>query len=74
MDVVLEARIRGAFTGWGKGKLFILDRGLHKKWRQVEDRYQFRQLYRPTAKLLQDGAKYYLEVQGMEDLVEVKRT
>jgi hypothetical protein len=72
MDVVIEARIKGAFNGWGQGKVFVLDKGFHKKWEQVEDRYQFSAAFRPKAKLLRDGSKHYLDVEGMGDMVEVK--
>ena len=73
MDVILEAHIKGAFNGWGKGKVFVLDKGIHKKWEQVEDRYQFSSAYQPKAKLLRDGSTHYLEVEGMGDMVEVKK-
>jgi hypothetical protein len=53
--------------------VFILSKGIHKKWQQVEDRYQFRSAYQPKAKLLRDGSKHYLEVEGMDDMVEVTR-
>jgi hypothetical protein len=49
------------------------DKGLHKKWQQDEDRSQFRSAYQPKARLLRDGSKHYLEVEGMDDMVEVKR-
>lgn len=73
MDVVIESHIKGAFQGWDRGKVFVLDKGVHKKWQQIEDKYQFQSLYRPKARLLRDGSKFYLEVEGMEDSVEVKR-
>jgi hypothetical protein len=73
MDVVIEAQIKGAFGGWKQGNVFVLNQGYHKKWKQVEDRYQFRNSYRPKAKLLRDGLTHYLEVEGMDDMVEVKR-
>jgi hypothetical protein len=73
MDVVIEAEIKGAFGGWKQGRVFVLNKGYHKKWEQVEDRYQFRNSYRPKAKLLRDGSTHYLEVEGMDDMVEVKR-
>jgi hypothetical protein len=72
MDIIIESQIKGAFTGWNKGRVFVLSKGFHKKWQQVEDRYQFRPAYQPKAKLLRDGSKHYLEVEGMDDMVEVK--
>ena len=50
MDVVIEAEIKGAFGGWKQGRVFVLNQGYHKKWKQVEDSYQFRNSYRPKAK------------------------
>ena len=73
MDVVIEAQIKGAFGGWKRGNVFVLNQGYHKKWKQVADRHQFRNAYRPKAKLLRDGSTHYLEVEGMDDMVEVKR-
>jgi len=73
MDVVIEAHIKGGFRGWKRGNVFVLDQGFHKKWEQVEDRDQLRTAYRPKAKLLRDGHRYYLQVEGMSDMVEVAR-
>ena len=73
MDVVIEAEIKGAFGGWKQGNVFVLAQGYHKKWKQVEDTYQFRNSYGPKAKLLRDGSTHYLEVEGMDDMVEVTR-
>jgi hypothetical protein len=73
MDVIIEARIKGGFRGWNKDRIYALDKGLHKKWQQVADRSQFRSAYQPRARLLRDGSKHYLEVEGMDDMVEVKR-
>ena len=71
--MVIEGHIKGAFNGWAQGTVFVLDKGFQKKWEQVEDKYQFRSSYRPKARLLRDGAKFYLEVEGADDMVEVKR-
>lgn len=73
MDVIIETHIKGAFSGWSNGRVFILSKGFDKKWQQVEDRYQFKSAYQPKAKLLRDGSKHYLDVEGMDDMVEVKR-
>ena len=42
-----------------------------KKWKQVEDKSQFKALFQPKAKLLRDGAKFYLAVEGMDDMGSV---
>ena len=73
MEVIDESHIKGAFNGWGKGNLFVLAKGFHKKWEQVEDRNQSRYAYHPKAKLWRDGSTHYLEVEGMDEMVEVMR-
>jgi hypothetical protein len=73
MDIVVEAHIKGAFSGWERGKVFVLDKGFHKKWEQTEDTYQSHYGYHPNVKLWRDGSKHYLEVDGMAEMVEVKR-
>jgi len=73
MDVVIEAQIKGAFGGWKQGNVIVLNQGYHMKWKQVEDKYQFQNAYRPKAKVLRDGSTHYLEVEGMDDMLEVKR-
>jgi hypothetical protein len=73
MELVLDARIKGGFYGWKPGSVFMLDQGNLKKWQQVDDRHEFASAFRPKAKLFRDGAQFYLEVEGMGDMVEVKR-
>ena len=53
--------------------MYVLAEGNPKKWKQVDDKSQFTALFRPKAKLLRDGATFYLAVEGMEDMVEVRR-
>ncbi len=73
MDVIGETHIKGAFNGLGKGKVFVLATGFDKKWEQVEDRFQSRYAHQPKAKLWRDGSTHYLEIEGMGDMVEIKR-
>jgi hypothetical protein len=72
MDVVIESHIKGTFNGWGQGKVFVLGAGSCKKWEQIEDRHQSHYAYQPKAKVLRDGSTHYLEVEGMDEMVEVK--
>ena len=62
------------FCRWKPGSVFVLDRGDPKKWQQVEDRHEFANAFRPKAKLFRDGTQFYLEVEGMGEIVEVKRS
>lgn len=73
MVVIVEGQIKGSFTGWRQGATFVLDQGREKKWRQVDLTFHLRTMFRPKAKLIRDGSTFYLEVEGMGDMVEVKR-
>jgi hypothetical protein len=73
MDVVIDGRIKGAFNGWDRGSVFVLEKGFHKRWEQMEDRQQHHYLYRPSVKVLRDGRDFYLQVEGMDGLVEVRK-
>jgi hypothetical protein len=73
MDIIIETRIKATFKGWSKGTIFALADGNPKKWQQVEEKDQLRYLYRPKATLIRDGSQHYLKVEGMDDMVEVKR-
>jgi hypothetical protein len=73
MDVIIEAHVKGAFRGWSKGTIFVLTEGNPKKWQQVEEKDESHYLYRPKATLIRDGSQFYLQVEGMQDMVEVKR-
>jgi len=73
VDVVVDGQITGSFTGWKPGAVFVLDRGRQKKWRQVDPTFHLRTMFRPKAKLVRDGSTFYLEVEGMGDMIEVIR-
>jgi hypothetical protein len=73
MDVILESRIKKAFTGWHKGTVFILTDGNPKKWQQIDEIEESHYAYRPKAEVIRDGSQFYLKVEGMEEMVEVKQ-
>jgi hypothetical protein len=73
MDVILESQIKGAFAGWRKATVFTLADGNSKKWQQIDEIEKSHYVYRPKAKVIRDGSNYYLEVEGMEEMVEVKQ-
>jgi hypothetical protein len=73
MDVILESRIKSAFAGWRKGAVFILADGNPRKWQQTDEIEKSHYVYRPKAKVIRDGSNYYLEVEGMEEMVQVKQ-
>lgn len=73
MELVHEAHAKGGVYGWKPDSVFVLDRGNPKKWQQVEGRHEFANAFRPKAKLFRDGTQFYLEVEGMSEMVEAKR-
>jgi len=71
MQVILESRLEGKFTGWDGDNIYEFVNG--QNWQQVHYKYQYKYMYRPVAKILQDGSKYFLEVDGMDGAIEVRR-
>lgn len=72
MELVAESKISGAFTGWHQDAVFELVNG--QIWQQKRYKYRYKYRYRPNAKIWKDGTKYYIEVDGMQDMIEVKRS
>ena len=71
MDVVHDGHLRGTFSGWRFGNIFVFQgKGA---FRQVTRKYAYRHAFHPHAQLLRDGHRHYLQVDGMEEPVEVKR-
>jgi hypothetical protein len=69
--VVAESVINDNFHGWDGDNYYELANG--QVWQQVHYEYSYHYAYRPRARILQDGARYYLEVEGMSDAIEVRR-
>lgn len=72
MQLMFESYIKGSFRGWhNRETLFEFGNG--QVWRQNEYLYEYKYKYRPKAKLFQDVGTYYLEVEGMNKKIKVKR-
>jgi hypothetical protein len=71
MRIEHDSYIKGAYKGWTSRGTYELVNG--SRWQQVNYRYQYRYMYRPRAKVLSDGGRYLLEVEGMGEPVEVRR-
>lgn len=70
MEIVTESKIDGTFTGWSDDSYYTLVNG--QVWQQVHSKYGYHYAYRPTARVLRDGAKYFLQVDGVNEMVEVR--
>jgi len=72
MELKCENRIKGRFKGWKKGNIYRLAN--NSRWEQIEQRYQTTNRFNPVAKVYSEGEKFYLEVEGFEGKVEVRRS
>lgn len=50
----------------------ILELSGGRKWRQAEYKYHYHYAYMPRAKIIQEGGRYVLHVEGMGDVVELR--
>jgi hypothetical protein len=70
LELACESRIVGKFRGWERDKIYKLEDG--SKWEQVGLLFKYRFWYQPKAKVWRDESKYYLDVEGMDEQVEVR--
>ncbi len=72
MSVFFEGTIKGSFKGFkNRDTIFEFTNG--QIWKQNEYKYHYHYAYRPEAKIIDKGGRYYLEVDGVSDSVEVKK-
>lgn len=72
MTIVQEGRLKGAFTGF-KDQNTVFEFATGRKWRQKSYRYMYRYAYRPEVKVVDEGGRYMLHVEGMNEAIEVRR-
>lgn len=71
MKKVYESRIVDEFEGWDGDKIYQLDNGTI--WQLCIYKYSYHYKYRPKATIYEDAGSYYLEVEGMAEVVRVRR-
>ena len=71
MELVTQSKIRGAFEGFKKDRVFEMFSGL--KWRQIGDRDKSSDSRNPVAHISMKNGRYYLEIADMGAAVEVQR-
>lgn len=65
-----EGQLKGAFTGFrDRDAIFEFNGG--RKWRQAEYKYLYHYAYMPQAKVIQDGSRFILKVEGVDESVVV---
>jgi hypothetical protein len=71
MELYKEGQIEGEFTGWDGDKVFTLTNG--QKWQQAKYKYRYKYKYRPKIKIYKDGSKYFLWVDCMDEMIQVRK-
>jgi len=70
--IVEEGQIKGSFRGFrNRDTIFEFYGG--GKWKQAEYKYHYYYAYMPRAKVIDEGGRYLIQVEGMSDTVEVRR-
>jgi hypothetical protein len=72
MQIICESRIDDEFQGWDGDNYYQLANG--EIWQQAQYKYSYHYAYRPNARILSDGSRFFLEVEEMSEPVEVKRS
>jgi len=70
MQTIKDSCITDEFEGWDEDLIYEFDDG--SKWKLVSFHYSYTYSYRPRAKIKTDGIRFFLEVEGMGDPVEVE--
>lgn len=71
MDLINETQLEGEFKGFDNNMVFTLVGG--QKYQQVHYKYRYYYAYRPRVKLYRDSGRYFLEVEGMDEKIEVRK-
>lgn len=72
MGIVESGQLKGSFKGFhDRDTTFEFHGG--GTWQQNTYRYHYHYAYMPQAKVVQDGGRYLLYVDGITDPVEVRR-
>lgn len=69
MEIKYKSKINGEFYGWAGDTIFQLMNGT--LWKQHKYEYRYTYMYCPNAKIWKDGSKYYLDVDGMNKMLQV---
>ncbi|PQK76481.1 hypothetical protein [Pantoea ananatis] len=70
MRTIKDSHLADEFEGWDEDFIYEFDDG--SKWKLASYTYSYSYSYRPRAKLKTDGFRYFLEVEGMGEPVEVE--
>ncbi len=68
--IVEEGQLKGSFEGF-KDRNTVFEFFGGQRWKQAEYKYNYHYAYLPNAKVVQDGGRLVLHVEGINDSVEV---
>lgn len=71
MELKYESRIDGEFEGWDGETIFQLLNGT--RWKQYKYAYKYSYKYRPKVRIWKDGSKFFLDVEGLNKMLQVVR-
>jgi hypothetical protein len=71
MSVVCKGRLDGTFEGWRGDTVFRFTNG--QIWQQARYAYRYKYRYRPEALITKEGGRFFLQVKGMKDRIQVHR-
>lgn len=71
MQLKLNGQLNGEFTGWSGETLFEFTNG--QIWKQTRYQYRYWYKYRPRASIFSDGSRHFLQVDGRDEMIEVRR-
>ena len=72
MDLIVDSKLSGAFTGWRGDAKYELTNG--QLWTQVPSSQSYDYKFRPGAKIWQDDSRFFLSLDGVDGLVEVTQS
>jgi hypothetical protein len=67
----ITSKIDGEFTGWEGETIFQLTNG--QVWQQDFYAYKYHYAFMPDVLIYQDGSRYKMKVEGVDDAIYVKR-
>lgn len=67
----IRTQLLGAFSGYNDGAIFRLTNG--QVWQQRRYKYKYKYKYRPHVRLYQDGGRWFMKFDCMDDKIEVVR-
>lgn len=70
-QLFVESTIEGVFCGWRQEGYFRLANG--EIWEQISKEYKYSNIVKPRVRIYRGKVLYFLEVQGMDGRVQVRK-